>query len=95
MIKNFFLLKDKFTILFIFILGFIFNYYFGSIGVFPIDTFSHFDTGYLVLKGYAPFKDYWATTGSILDFFGGNCFDVERTTDTMYKYTIKNCPYFL
>jgi hypothetical protein len=69
MIKNFFLLKDKFTILFIFILGFIFNYYFGSIGVFPIDTFSHFDTGYLVLKGYAPFKDYWATTGSILDFF--------------------------
>ena len=69
MIKNFFLSKDKFTILFIFLLGFIFNYYFGSIGVFPIDTFSHFDTGYLVLKGYAPFKDYWVTTGSILDFF--------------------------
>lgn len=69
MIKKFFLLKDKFIILFIFLLGFIFNYYFGSIGVFPLDTFSHFDTGFLVLKGYAPFKDYWAATGSILDFF--------------------------
>ena len=69
MIKKFFLLKDKFIILFIFLLGFIFNYYFSSIGVFPLDTFSHFDTGYLVLNGYAPFKDYWAATGSILDFF--------------------------
>jgi len=68
MTEKIFFLHDKFIILLIFLLAFFLNYYFGSIGVFPIDTFSHFDTAYLVLSGYAPFKDYWATTGSFLDF---------------------------
>lgn len=68
MTKKIFFLKDKLIILFIFLLGFFLNNYFGSIGVFPIDTFSHFDMGYLVLNGYVPFKDYWTTTGSFIDF---------------------------
>ena len=31
----------------------------------------------------------------LIDFFESNCFEVERATDTMYKYTIKNCIDFL
>ena len=31
------------------------NYYYGSLGVLPIDTFAHFDTGYRITKGEIPF----------------------------------------
>ena len=86
MIKKKFFLNDKFIILFIFLLGFIFNYYFGSIGVFPLDTFSHFDTGYLVLNGYGPFRDYWAATGSFLDFSQAFFFLIFGTTWFAYIF---------
>ena len=31
----------------------------------------------------------------LVEFFESNCFNIERVTDTMYKYTIKNCIDFL
>ena len=43
------------------------NLFYGSIGVLPIDTFSHFDTGFRILKGDTPFIDYWTTSGPIID----------------------------
>ena len=49
--------------------AFFINYYFGSIGVLPQDTFAYFDTGYRVLNGAAPFKDYWTVSGPFLDYF--------------------------
>ena len=43
------------------------NQYYGYLGVYPIDTFLFFDSGYRVLNGHFPFKDFWAVTGPLLD----------------------------
>ena len=43
------------------------NQYYGFIGVYPIDSFLFFDTGYRTLNGFFPFKDFWAPTGPLLD----------------------------
>ena len=40
---------------------------FGNLGVFPIDTFAFFDTGYLILKDQIPIKDIWISTGLGVD----------------------------
>ena len=64
-------LKDKLystnslTII-IFLTALLFNQYFGNRGVYPIDSFSHFDIGYRVLNGELPFKDYWVVSGPII-----------------------------
>jgi hypothetical protein len=44
-----------------------FNQYYGNLGVFPEDTFLTFNSGYDTLNGYYPFKDYYTTTGPLLD----------------------------
>ena len=44
------------------------NFYYGSIGVFPIDTFAHFDPAYRILNGSSPFKDYWTVSGLSVDY---------------------------
>ena len=44
------------------------NYYYGNIGVFPIDTFAFFDTAYNILLDRHPFKDVWITTGPLVDY---------------------------
>ena len=58
------------------------NFYYGNIGVFPIDTFAFFDTAYSILLNKHPFKDVWITTGPLVDYiqafffklFGANWF---------------------
>ena len=45
----------------------LFNQYYGNIGVQPIDSFFPFNSGYDVLNGYFPFKDYWTITGPFID----------------------------
>jgi len=64
MIKNL-----KFILIFFLIIfSFLLNYYFGSIGILAIDSFAFFDTGYLILKGSHPFKDFWISTGPAVDY---------------------------
>jgi len=46
-----------------------FNFYYGYKGILPIDSFLTFDSGYNVLNGSYPFKDYWTITGPLLDYF--------------------------
>ena len=41
----------------------------GNTGILPIDSFAFFDTGYLVSKGLHPLKDFWVTTGILVDYF--------------------------
>ena len=53
------------------------NYYFGSLGVLPQDTFAYFDTGYRVLNGSVPFKDYWTVSGPFLDYLQAVLFYLE------------------
>ena len=50
-------------------LSFYINYYFANKGLFPIDTFTFFDSGYLITKGYHPIRDFWVISGIVVDYF--------------------------
>lgn len=54
--------------IFLIILSFSLNFYVASNGVFPVDTFIHYDNGYRILLGEAPVKDYWIVHGFIIDY---------------------------
>ena len=45
------------------------NQYFGNKGVFPVDSFAFFDTGFRVLNNQLPFRDYWVVSGPFIDYF--------------------------
>lgn len=60
--------KKNYYIFFLIVSSYLFTYYYGFIGIFPIDSFLIYDAGYKVLNGYHPFKDYWSITGPILDY---------------------------
>ena len=51
-----------------FLFGVLICQYTGNRGVFPIDSFSHFDSGYRILNGEHPFRDYWIVSGFIIDY---------------------------
>ena len=50
------------------VFAFYINYFFSNIGVYPIDTFSFFDSGYLITEGYHPIKDFWVISGVLIDY---------------------------
>jgi len=62
-------LNDKVLIFIILIFSLCFNQYFGNRGVFPADSFAFFDSGYRILNGEFPFKDYWVVSGVFIDYF--------------------------
>jgi len=68
--KKFFstIVNDKLLIIILFLLSILVNQYYGNKGVFPVDSFSHFDTGYRILLGEFPFKDYWIVSGPLVDY---------------------------
>ena len=59
---------NNFFILFILIFSIIINQHYASLGVFPIDTFYHFDLGYRILKGDIPFTDIWMVSGVLVNY---------------------------
>ena len=65
--KKFINIKTIYITLLI-LFSFSFNYYYANLGVFPIDTFAFFDTGYNILQDRHPFKDIWVTTGPLVDY---------------------------
>ena len=73
--------KEKFDLknylpIFIFFFAFLLNQFSGNRGIFPIDSFSHFDMGYRVLNGDLPFKDYWVVSGPLIDILQGFIFSI-------------------
>ena len=56
------------SISFLAIISCLLNFYVGSRGVFPIDTFIHFDQGFRILNGEHPIKDYWIVHGFLIDY---------------------------
>ena len=44
------------------------NQYYGNKGIFPVDSFAHFDTGFRILLGEHPFKNYWSISGPLVDY---------------------------
>ena len=59
--------KEIFLIVTLLFTSILFNQYYGNIGIQPIDSFFPFNSGYDVLNGYFPFKDYWTITGPFID----------------------------
>ena len=62
------ILKELTFITLISIYAFYINWMSGNIGVLPIDSFGFFDTGYSILKGNLPIRDFWIFTGLLVDY---------------------------
>ncbi len=54
--------------IFLLLFSILFNFYIASRGVFHIDTFVHFDSGFRILKGDVPTKDFWIVHGLLVDY---------------------------
>ncbi len=52
---------------FLVIISFSINQYYAYSGVLPVDSFSTFNSGYDILNGSLPFKDFWTIKGPVLD----------------------------
>ena len=44
------------------------NWQSGNIGIIPIDSFGFLDTGYSIIKGHLPIRDFWIFTGLLVDY---------------------------
>ena len=60
-------LLSTLLVIFLIIFSITFNQYYGYIGILPIDSFLVFNSGYDVLNGYYPFKDYWTIKEPFID----------------------------
>ena len=99
------MISKKKNILFYFISLFffsiLFNQYYGYIGINPIDSFVSFNSGYDVLNGYYPFKDYWTITGPFIIFiqtiffklFGVNWFSYVLHA-SIFNFVFSICTFF-
>ncbi len=65
-IKNKNLLSISLTV-FLIIFSISFNQYYGYIGILPIDSFLIFNSGFDLMNGYYPFKDYWTIKEPFID----------------------------
>ena len=54
--------------------SFYINFYYSNIGVLAQDTFAYYDTSFRILKGSAPFKDYWTVSGPFIDYLQATIF---------------------
>ncbi len=68
------------------VFAFFINYFFSNIGVYPIDTFSFFDSGYLITKGYHPIKDFWVISGILVDYIQALFFLIFGNNWNAYVY---------
>ncbi len=57
-----------FLVVVISIFSFGINYYYGNRGVFPQDSFLHFDSAFRILNGDDPFEDYWTVSAPFVDY---------------------------
>ena len=60
------------------------NNIYGNIGIFPIDSFAFFDTAYNILLNKHPFKDFWVTTGPLVDYIQAFFFKLFGLTWSSY-----------
>lgn len=60
--------KEKIFIIILILFSLSINQYYGNRGIFPVDSFAHFDTGFRILLGEHPFKNYWAVSGPFVDY---------------------------
>ncbi len=76
--------SNTFSLILIFFFSFLINFFYSQIGVYPIDTFLHYDHGYKILNNQYPVKDYWIVTGFIVDFLQSFFFKIFGINWTAY-----------
>lgn len=64
--------------------SFIINFYFASFGVYPVDTFLHYDSAYRILNGELPVRDYWIVSGFMIEFLQSIFFKIFGVNWTAY-----------
>ena len=74
--KILFLEKKYIYPLVIFLFSISVNQYYGYIGILPIDSFLIFNSGYDLLNGFYPFKDYWTIKEPFIDLLQALFFKV-------------------
>ena len=74
--KILFLEKKYIYPLVIFLFSISVNQYYGYIGILPIDSFLIFNSGYDLLNGFYPFKDYWTIKEPFIDLLQAFFFKV-------------------
>ncbi len=80
--ENFNKIKIFFLLIILFFFSLTINLYYGYRGIFPQDSFFHFDAAYNILNNRHPFKDFYSISGVFVDylqavffyFFGVNWF---------------------
>ena len=60
--------KEKIFTAILILFSLLINQYYGNRGIFPVDSFAHFDTGFRILLGEHPFKNFWIVSGPLLDY---------------------------
>ena len=60
--------KEKILVTILILFSLLINQYYGNKGIFPVDSLAHFDTGFRILLGEHPFKNYWIISGPLLDY---------------------------
>ena len=58
---------NKLYLFFLTFFSIFFNQYYGYIGILPIDSFLIFNSGFDLMNGYLPFKDYWTIKEPFID----------------------------
>ena len=67
---------NKLYILFLTFFSIFFNQYYGYIGILPIDSFLIFNSGFDLMNGYLPFKDYWTIKEPFIDLLQATFFKI-------------------
>ena len=96
-------LKKKYTYpLIIFLFSISINQYYGYIGILPIDSFLIFNSGFDLLNGFYPFKDYWTIKEPFIDLLQALFFKVLGVTwfsyvlhASIFNFIISLSTYFI
>jgi hypothetical protein len=67
-------ISEALSVSIIVLFSFFISFYFGHQGLMPLDDLQNFNSGYRILKGDFPFRDYYSITGPILDIWQGNIY---------------------
>ena len=62
------------------------NWNYAKYGIFPIDTFLHYDSSYRILEGEYPVKDYWIVSGFLVDFIQAFFFKIGEVNWQAYIF---------
>ena len=81
-VKNF--IFNNYRGIVLFFISIVFCYFTGNRGIFPIDSFSHYDSGYRILNGEHPFRDYWVVSGPFIDYIQSIIFFIFGTSWQSY-----------